>query len=101
MYVAGVGSLGGPAPLHASGTPAVVPRINLPPGGGSPDGGGGGGDGDKPDEKGKDSDVGRRRRRRAHRVATIPREGGTVAVVAATMMTPMIPRRAVIRPCLS
>ena len=42
-----------------------------------------------------------RRRKRAHRVATIPREGGTVAVVAATMMTPMIPRRAVIRPCLS
>ena len=45
--------------------------------------------------------LGRRRRRRAHRVATIPREGGTAAVVTATMMTLVVPRRAVNRPCLS
>ena len=45
--------------------------------------------------------LGRRRRKRAHRVATIPREWGTAAVVTATMMTLVVPRRAVNRPCLS
>ena len=72
----------------------------MSPGDGDPEGGGGGDDGDELDKK-KESDAGDKKKRRVHRVATILWEEGAVLVVSATMMTPLVPRRAVIRPCLS